>query len=80
MLPNMNMGGPIPPPGGFNMEPGLLNFPGMPINTMISKVNTNDAILYVGNLHPSMDETRLFEIFRGYGAIKNCKLMKDLYT
>jgi RNA recognition motif-containing protein len=76
----MNTGGPVPPPGAFNMEPGVFNFPGMPLNNMISKVNTTDAILYVGNLHPSMDETRLFEIFRSYGAIKNCKLMKDLYT
>ena len=76
----MNLGGMIPPPGPLNMEPGVFNFPGTPINNMITKVNSNDAILYVGNLHPSMEETRLFEIFRVYGPIKTCKLMKDLYT
>ena len=54
--------------------------PTMPINNLISKVNNSDTTLYVGNLHPSMDETRIFEIFRGYGPISTCKLMKDLYT
>lgn len=57
-----------------------MNIPTMPINNLISKVNNSDTTLYVGNLHPSMDETRIFEIFRGYGPISTCKLMKDLYT
>lgn len=77
---NMNMGGLNLMPGPSNMIPGnpLLN--GMPMNNMISKAKNSDATLYVGNLHPSMEETRIFDIFRSYGVISSCKLMKDLYT
>lgn len=41
---------------------------------------TSDSTLYVGNLHPSIDETALYEMFRHFGELKQCKIMKDIYS
>lgn len=41
---------------------------------------TTDSTLYIGNIHPSIEETALYEMFRQFGDVVSCKLMKDIYS
>lgn len=47
----------------------------MPINQ-----SSSDSTLYVGNLSPFTDETRLHSLFHPYGNILTAKIMRDLYN
>ena len=40
----------------------------------------NENCLYVGNLHPQMDELTLFSEFSVFGNIINARIMKNAYT
>jgi len=39
-----------------------------------------ECTLYVGNLNPSLEDTRLFEYFRSYGDVLTCRIMRDIYS
>lgn len=43
-------------------------------------LKSSDSILYIGNIHPSIEETALYEMFRQFGEVQTCKLMKDIYS
>lgn len=47
---------------------------------MTRPVQSSDATLYVGNLHPSIEESTLYDMFRKFGEVVQCKLMKDIYS
>lgn len=47
---------------------------------MTKKNDSTENTLYVGNVHPSMNDESLFDIFRQYGEITSCKIMKDHFT
>ena len=47
---------------------------------MTKRNDSSENTLYVGNLHPSMNDERLFDIFRQYGELTSCKIMKDHFT
>ena len=40
----------------------------------------NECTLYVGNLNPLIDESRLIEIFRPYGTLQSTKIMRDAFN
>ncbi len=61
----------------FNAPPGQNNLFQQGITTQ----NTNqECTLYVGNLNPQLLETRLYDYFRHYGDIVNCRIMRDIYS
>ena len=60
------MGGGMPPLG-----PGHSIMPVLP---------SNEATLYVGNLNPYTEESRLCSFFQPFGQILSCKIMRDIYT
>ena len=74
----------------MNQENKMMNpFMGAPLmgpgmmfgnNGMMVKTMRTEATLYVGNLNPSLMDSRLFEFFRPYGEIVNCKIMRDIYS
>merc|ERR1712170_26299 len=53
--------------------------PGMP-NEMILNAIKSEPTLYVGNLNPLIETSRLYNYFRTYGEIVNCKIMRDIYS
>ena len=46
----------------------------------MTKVATAETTLYVGNLHPGIEDSRLFELFRPFGDIISCRIMRDIYS
>ena len=57
--------------------PNMQNIIQRPVNTNIPNA---DATLYVGNLHPEVNDMELFNFFRPYGDIISCRIMKDIYS
>ena len=47
---------------------------------MTGAVPNMEGVLYVGNLHPDVVESQLFEIFSHYGRPQLVRLMRDAYT
>lgn len=47
---------------------------------MPGSVPNMEGVLYVGNLHPDVVESQLFEIFSHYGRPQLVRLMRDAYT
>ena len=52
------------------MQPGL----------MAKNPNSSESTLYVGNLHPGLEDSRLFDFFRPFGEIVSCRVMRDIYS
>ena len=70
---NMNMGRMMPM---MPMMPGS-NMPGAQMGAPVPNL---EGVLYVGNLHPDVVESQLFEIFSHYGRPQLVRLMRDAYT
>ena len=47
---------------------------------MAAAVPNLEGVLYVGNLHPNVNEFQLFEVFSQYGRPQLVRLMRDAYT
>lgn len=47
---------------------------------MTGAVPNMEGVLYVGNLHPDVVESQLFEVFSHYGRPQLVRLMRDAYT
>lgn len=47
---------------------------------MAAAVPNLEGVLYVGNLHPNVNEYQLFEVFSQYGRPQLVRLMRDAYT
>ena len=64
-----------------NNFPLLVN-PMMPFaaNPAMPVIPSNDATLYVGNLSPYIEESRLSTHFQPFGQVISCKIMRDIYT
>lgn len=68
-------------PGPQNVM--MTNFPmGQPMmnNAIFPVPQTNDTTLYVGNLNPGMEESRLFSAFSCFGNIISYKIMRDIFS
>lgn len=64
------------------MMPMMPMMPGgnMPGGPMTGTTPNLEGVLYVGNLHPDVVESQLFEIFSHYGRPQLVRLMRDAYT
>lgn len=60
-------------------KPPMMMGPQMPGDMMVKTIKT-EATLYVGNLNPQIQTSRLFNYFRTFGEIVNCKIMRDIYS
>lgn len=60
-------------------KPPMMMGPQIPGDMMVKTIKT-EATLYVGNLNPQIQTSRLFNYFRTYGEIVNCKIMRDIYS
>ena len=68
---NPNQSFPMPYPPMMQMQAGPLINPSL---------TSNENCLYVGNLHPQMNEISLYSEFSTFGNIVNARLMKNTYT
>lgn len=70
----------------MNMRPGafpmMMNsmMPPVMANPIMPMIPTNETTLYVGNLSPYMEESRLLTFFQPFGQVTSCKIMRDMYT
>lgn len=58
-----------------NLSPNFM----MQENPM-KEASTKDATLYIGNLHPSLEDSRIFDFFGPYGELVSCRIMRDIYS
>ena len=62
-------------------NPSYMPFPMMHGGPLINpSLTSNENCLYVGNLHPEMNEISLYSEFSTFGNILNARLMKNTYT
>ena len=67
------------PQGAFPVMMNSMMQPFM-ANPIMPVMPTNETTLYVGNLSPYMEESRLLTFFQPFGQVTSCKIMRDMYT
>ncbi len=63
---------------GMKMQ-GMGSFPPNFMRPRVIPINHENS-LYVGNLHPMIDEVNFYSYFRPFGALLSTRIMKNTYT